>query len=149
MIQFWPPRTASWTSLAVFWGTLGPSNRNWGGSFMDVRIVFPSRPPFLTPTCLQSVPKGPPKQSKRSPGHPHHDPKTCPQCIAFTVLWRICEEPFVCFTVPLRMCVVPFFCFTLPCNKHCKFKKEKLGDTNLQVDLILGAAVSRERLQWI
>ena len=147
MIQFWLPKTASWTFLGTFGGALGPSNQNSGGSLLNVRTVFPSRPPFLTPTCIQSVPKGPPKQSKRSPGHPHHDPKTCPQCIASTVLWHVCKEPFVCFTIPLGMCVLPLLFFTPPCNKHCKFKKGKIGDTNLKVDLFLGAAVSRERLQ--
>ena len=152
MIQFWLPKTASWTFLGTFWGGPGPSNRNSGGSFLNVRFGFPSRPPFFTPTCLESVPKGGllgvswsfyvyKNWSKNALRGPYAAQR-----------WvSIVSLPFVAAagwtsTANVRgaLCLLHAPCAISIANSK---KNENIGDTNLKVDFFLGAAVSRERLQ--
>ena len=77
MIQFWLPKTASWTFLGTFWGALGPSNRNSGGFgrvlFERPNCVLAQTPPLWAQHASKVSPKAL-KTSEKLPRTSYHDP---------------------------------------------------------------------------
>ena len=63
MIQFWLPKTASWGPFGAWFGQIPADSSRFlqipGGPFSTSELCSRPDPPFVGPTCLQSVPKGP------------------------------------------------------------------------------------------
>ena len=142
--------TKNWFNFAFLkrhlgrsWGPLGAESGRFrqirAGPFWTSELCSRPDPPFVGPTCLQSVPKGPQNIRKVAqdvlPG-PHKISMDKIPALGFFISANLKK---------IKRC--PLSASRSLCNNHCKFKKKNISATNLKVHLFLGAAVSRERLQ--
>ena len=129
----------SWGPFGADSGRFGQIPADSGGSFLNVRIVFSPRPPLCGPNMPPKCPQRPSKTSEKLPRTSYHDPtkfrwiKFPRSGFLFLQIWRRSSG---------ALCLLH-----APCAITIANSKKNISATNLKVDLFLGAAVSRERLQ--
>ena len=123
MIQFWLPKTASWGPFGAWFGQIRADSGRFrqirAGPFWTSALCSRPDPPFVGPTCLQSVPKGPQNIRKVAldvlPG-PHKISMDKIPALGFFISANLKK---------IKRC--PLSASRSLCNNHCKFKKKHLS----------------------